>query len=849
MRKSLSSILIGLAIASLSNSVLAETEGATPVNPNNQQASSPDKVRTRIYNGIGPEVEIVTPEAILRNLRVRLDAPDGVDEQGKPITYQQRKKRQIRRKITGYFLDNYNKGVKEGKVKPYEGESQLEYWKRKTEETKAYIKEHGPITTKRFTHPGSDPIESQRYYLPSTRLTYKDGKFVPIYDKEDPAYKAIQLHPAQAKREEERKALEEKAKAAGERRTLVEQTRVMRKITGIDEAQDAFARGEIKQKLSMKDLDPYAEIQRKKELARENSEKAKEAVSTTPVELPREKTDEELLREQFHDAPHSFLGEKVLQQLLGIKEAYAEDKDFSIKSNKHFDKFKTGILEENTKAHNKDFENFAEEARRQNEEVRNRYREMRKDGEPTGATKDNCPTCSKTPFEDAERILREREKKLAPKKSLKDFSEASLVIRDVTKNKDYSKYKEDTEKFLEDLSNPKFSGSIYKSLEDTLKAHPEIRDQMPDIDKRMEAIRLGQKKALENMTPEEKKKYEITYIFISYSMGDEALADIFRRTAGKMDTQLVMRGFPEGMTFAQGFKRYKSIIEKEKLETLPNFTVDPPLFQEYNITQVPAVARVQGVPEAVNAVSPKRSYPELIAKVTGLASDEWLKNQIEEGQKGDLGNRGNVFPIAEPDLIEVMKARVAAVDWQKKQEEAFNRYWDNRNFDVLPLAQKTKESHLDPSITVPADIKDIAGNILHAQGSKVNPLDVRPFTKTLVIFNGARCEELLRVEEYLREHNKAGLNKPTFIATAIDKTKGWDAYIAVSDRFDSHIYFLVPEIKRTWDVTVTPTVIWADNNAKHFVIRELGPLPDEEERVKKELERLEKLAEEQEGTK
>ena len=795
-------------------------------NPLVNPAENPYKIRTRLHNGTGPEVEIVKPEAILNNLRIRIDYPDGVDEQGNPITYQKRKERQIVRKITGRFLKNYNDAVKEGRVKvPENQESELDYWKRKTAETKDYIKKNGPITTKTFVHPGSDPVQSQRYYLPSTRLTYKDGKFVPIYDENDPAYKAIKPNAAFLEKERQREELRKQVEANGERRILVEQTRVLRRVTGIDEAQDAYARGEAPKKLSVEEVSHYA---KNDDGNAENSTQK----STEPYEITPQKSDEELLQEQFHDAgtPQSSIGEGVLRYFLGINDAHAQ----VVEQNKHLNKFKSGLVKANPYELRDDFGEFAEESRKQNEEIATRFREMSKDAEPNP----DCETCSANPIQDAEKLIeakREagRKKRNTPKKSLKDFTEASIAIDKLTKEKDLSKYSDSADELLKQLNDPAFEGSIYQSMKKTLEAHPEIRNYIPDIDERMETIRIGQENALKAMDPEILKKYQITYIFISYSMGDNVLADIFKRNAGKKDTQLVMRGFPEGMTFAQGFKRFKTIVEKEKMTVMPNFTVDPPLFEVYGITEVPAVVRAQGIPEAIASVSPKRDYPKLIAKVSGLASDEWLKEKIEAGETGDLGNRGNLFQIAEPDLIEVMKAKVAEVDWQKKQEEAFNRYWDNRKFDVLPIAEETKEIRIDPTFTVPADIKDLAGNLLYGAGDKVNPLDMRPFTETVLIFNPTRPDEIERVTEYLKEHKKAGLKKPIFVATEIDKKRGWDAYSEVSDKFDSHIYFMVPEFKKVWGIKATPSVIWGDNEAKEFAVRELGPIEKDKEEGKK----------------
>lgn len=832
--KLLQSILIGSAITVVSTTIFADPalneDGVLVIKPNapkNPDAKNPlvhpkqnaDRIRVRSHNGIGPEVSIENPKIILDNVRIRFDRPDGVDENGNPITYQERQERALIRKLTGKILKERQEAIREGRLPNYTPESQLEVWKRKTAETKEYIKKHGPITSKHFTRPGMTPQESDRYYLPSTRVAYRDGKFIPVYDENDPEAQKITHSPAFLEKQKKLDQMKAQIEANGVRRTPIEQVRVVRQITGIDNAQDAFARGQAPQTMT---IDEVAQFGKSQEQNTEESRPANRSDSSG-------KSEEELLKEQFPDAfePQSSLTESLFRFLLGVKDAQANP-DFSIEKNKNIDKFKSGVIGLNPRLQGNEFDEFAEEARRQQEEVTNRFDEKKKE-----QSDKDCLTCGPMSVKEAERVFsafkkeKEREKRVSPKKSLKDFTQASRTVRDLTRKKDISRYEKDSQELLANLNDPAYSGSLYQSLKSTLRAHPEIRDHMPDVDERLEAIRLGQEKALAKMTEEEKKAYQITYIFVSYSMGDTALGKIFRDNAGKDDTQIVMRGFPEGMTFAQGLNRFKKIAQEEKLTVMPNFSVDPPLFQLYGITQVPTVVRAQDVPNAIASVAMKRTYPTLIAKVSGLASDVWLKERIEDGEIGDLGNRGNLFTIAEPDLIEVIKAKIASVDWDKKREEAFNRYWVNQKFDVLPLAEITREVRIDPSFEVPDDIKDLAGNFIYAKGDRVNPLDMRTFTDTVLIFNPTRPEELERVDAYLREHNQAKLKKPIFVLTEINKSKGWDEYTAICDRFDSHMFFMVPEFKKVWGVKATPSVIWADNEAKEFALRELGPVNKE----------------------
>ena len=48
-----------------------------------------------------------------------------------------------------------------------------------------------------------------------------------------------------------------------------------------------------------------------------------------------------------------------------------------------------------------------------------------------------------------------------------------------------------------------------------------------------------------------------------------------------------------------------------------------------------------------------------LARVAGLADPQWLRAQVLAGQRGDLGVRGPVRLVTEPDLIDELKGRLA----------------------------------------------------------------------------------------------------------------------------------------------------------------------------------------------
>lgn len=397
---------------------------------------------------------------------------------------------------------------------------------------------------------------------------------------------------------------------------------------------------------------------------------------------------------------------------------------------------------------------------------------------------------------------------------------ASAIVKD-TQSLTKEEFEDDV-RMITDLfkgrDNPYDAAGV---LAEILETHPEIKTVIPDAEER-----LLEFAGIDLDGDKDDPMGKGSYIFVSYSLGDDVIKDIVRRNQHKKNVALVMRGVPEGMKFYEGVSRMQQLAKS--VEPPVPLILDPTLFKEYGITKVPAVVRVGKKPTGVMMGEQKRRFAPMIAKVTGLHNDDWLMSKIEAGEKGDFGQQGNVKDIAEPDMIEVMKERVLAIDWEQKKQEAFKRFWSNQTFDVLPTAAEARSRVIDPSFVMKEDFKDLAGRPIRKKGERINPLAIRPFTKTLIVFNPVSEKEFKRVEAYIAEHKAKGKADPVIIGTQIDKSRNWDGYTSVTDRLDAHLFMLTPEVKTTWRIEKTPTIIEADNNKRVFLVTELGPLPDEE---------------------
>ncbi len=144
----------------------------------------------------------------------------------------------------------------------------------------------------------------------------------------------------------------------------------------------------------------------------------------------------------------------------------------------------------------------------------------------------------------------------------------------------------------------------------------------------------------------------------------------------------------------------------------------------------------------------------LLLVATGCA----LTLVAQPGPAKDLGVRGTVWPVAEPDLLTEIETRLetmgASGDLARTRREALERAREHiekpgRVEGIVPaLSHRTRL--FDPSITLERDMRTHDGALIAARGTRVNPLDVQPLTRDLLFIDGARPVEVVWALRYER---------------------------------------------------------------------------------------------------
>ena len=126
----------------------------------------------------------------------------------------------------------------------------------------------------------------------------------------------------------------------------------------------------------------------------------------------------------------------------------------------------------------------------------------------------------------------------------------------------------------------------------------------------------------------------------------------------------------------------------------------------------------------------------------------------------NLGVIGPVYGVAEPNLLEVILARLkkAEASGELARLEIAARTRVTRSITDPPaLTSVTRTTqartfYFDPSIMVPYPITDADGRVIVSAGTWVNPLDTVSLSKRLLFFDGRDSTQVRRAQTLVNQH-------------------------------------------------------------------------------------------------
>jgi len=277
-------------------------------------------------------------------------------------------------------------------------------------------------------------------------------------------------------------------------------------------------------------------------------------------------------------------------------------------------------------------------------------------------------------------------------------------------------------------------------------------------------------------------------MYISFSLGEAVLKGVFEDASGQDDVLLVFRGPKPGQKLPAFFADLKRLLKD--IDPVPNIVIDPTRFQKWQVTMVPEII-----------VEDSGKDP---LRVKGVTSLDWLKSRQSAGRHGDLGRFGEVYEIAEIDLLEEIKRRLAAMDWPQKQQQAIARFWETRQFEVLPVAQEDQNQIIDLTVTAPRDLVAPNGQLIIRAGQTVNPLEKMPFGLCLVVFDATEKSQVQAARQLSCQDKKA---RVMYLATQLPRQDGWEGLKTLETTLNAPVFLLTSDVRQRFQLQHVPAVI------------------------------------------
>jgi hypothetical protein len=278
-----------------------------------------------------------------------------------------------------------------------------------------------------------------------------------------------------------------------------------------------------------------------------------------------------------------------------------------------------------------------------------------------------------------------------------------------------------------------------------------------------------------------------TLVFISLSMPERSLRELFKQAAGDPSIGFVVRGFKDGavnpnMMF-NALKAFNEMMPSTESSKQAIVFLDPLLFHDYFVDKVPFTLH--------------QAHDGKWYGLWGEISVAGARQMIEEGRGGR--NRppvGPVYSILERDFQEVIREKFNNFDWAKSKRDALAHA---RHFDLrldLPVASMDRERIVDISAPLQADVTGPDGSVLVAAGTMINTLKYVNIGRPLAIFDPDSKAQVRQALAWQKQ-----LPNVILVATHYDSE--------VLKKFDGPggVFALDPLLKKRFQIEVAPSLV------------------------------------------
>lgn len=299
-----------------------------------------------------------------------------------------------------------------------------------------------------------------------------------------------------------------------------------------------------------------------------------------------------------------------------------------------------------------------------------------------------------------------------------------------------------------------------------------------------------------SLSPE--KPIQGRWIFVSMSMPAQELKAAAEE-ASATKSSLVFRGVEKGGDTGTITRRLYATVKN--IKPIPGAVIDPLLFTRFDVQAVPTMIETNADGETRTA--------------RGLPGFAWMSKQ----DAGDLGQRGPVFDIAEPDMIEEMQRRMSEFDWEKEKKHGLDNFWAHQKDSVnLPVAEKNRERRIDTSIVSTQDIFHPDGRLIIKKGQMINPQALMPMRHAYILFDAANKKQV-EIAKKIGDEMLVKRKPVVYLFSKMNTENGWDYYNQTTALMNAPIYKLNKTIIERFQIQALPSVV--EGQGDTILVREI----------------------------
>ena len=136
----------------------------------------------------------------------------------------------------------------------------------------------------------------------------------------------------------------------------------------------------------------------------------------------------------------------------------------------------------------------------------------------------------------------------------------------------------------------------------------------------------------------------------------------------------------------------------------------------------------------------------IAAFLSAFLSGHWT---LDTAHARELGVHGVIYPIQEEDPLQLIQQKLKGME-ERGEIEQHNHALQMRTkayverpkpVEGIGKAIKSRVFTYDPTYVVSEDIKDHLGRVIHARGTKINPLETVSLSSDLLFINGDDLEQ------------------------------------------------------------------------------------------------------------